>query len=107
MKTFKLVGLQIEDTAVTENSVIPLKDGLVINKEDGENSWLIEALISKEWLPLFNAHMEQPDTQLKVLVTISKTTNTPAQISASVKNITELDESISVLLDGRLLARSV
>jgi len=106
MKTFKLVGLQIEDTVAIESSIIPLKDGLVINKEDGENSWLIEALISKEWLPFFNEHVE-PDTQLKVLVTISKPTNTPAQISASVKNVTELDESISVLLDGRLLARSV
>lgn len=96
MKTFKLVGLKIDEA-------IPLKDGLVINREDGENSWLIEALISKDWQPFFEKH-EKEATCLRVFVTISKITNTPAQISAKVKNITVLDESISILLDGRLLS---
>ncbi|HZH59100.1 MAG TPA: YwpF family protein [Metabacillus sp.] len=101
MKTFKLVELKIDEQAA-EAKNIPLLDGLVINKEDGENSWLIEALISKEHLPFFKKH-EEANQDLRVFVTISKPSNAPAQISAIVKTITELDESISILLEGRLL----
>jgi len=101
MKTFKLVGLKIDEQAA-EAKNIPLLDGLVINKEDGENSWLIEALISKEHLSFFKEHKEA-NQDLRVLVTISKPSNAPAQISAIVKTITELDESISILFEGRLL----
>lgn len=40
MKTFKLFSLHIvkEDKLVD----IPLEDGLIINKEDEHNTWLIE-----------------------------------------------------------------
>lgn len=101
MKTFKLVGLKIDEQSA-EAKNIPLLDGLVINKEDGENSWLIEALISKEYLPFFKEHKEA-DRTFKMFVTISKVSNAPAKISASVNTITVLDESVSVLFDGRLL----
>nr|WP_285844226.1 YwpF-like family protein [Bacillus sp. J37] len=101
MKTFKLVGLKIDEQSA-EAKNIPLLDGLVINKEDGENSWLIEALISKEYLSFFEKHKDENHT-LRMFVTISKVSNAPAKISASVNTITVLDESISVLFDGRLL----
>lgn len=101
MKTFKLVGLKIDEQS-KEAKNIPLLDGLVINKEDGENSWLIEALISKDFLPYFEEQKEA-NCKLKMFVTISKLSNAPAQISALVNTITVLDESISILFDGRLL----
>ena len=101
MKTFKLVGLKIDEQSA-EAKNIPLLDGLVINKEDGENSWLIEALISKDYLPFFEEHKKANRT-LRMFVTISKSSNAPAKISATINTITVLDESISILFDGRLL----
>lgn len=101
MKTFKLVGLKIDEPPTGEKE-IPLLDGLVINKEDGENSWLIEALIPKEFLAYFEEHKET-NAKLRVFVTISKPSNAPAQIAAIVNTITILDGSISILLIGRLL----
>ncbi|WP_299091930.1 YwpF family protein [uncultured Metabacillus sp.] len=104
MKTFKLVGLKIEQDMVQEKTIkeIPLEDGLIINLEDGENSWLIEALIPEEFQTYFEK-LSEAKKKMKVLVTISKKTNAPAQIMAKVKTITPLENHLSILLDGRLL----
>lgn len=106
MKTFKLVNLMMGQEGVSKDEVspkeIPLEDGLVLNREDGENSWLIEALVPKKFHSYFQKLLEA-ETKEKVYVTISKKTNTPAQILARVKTIVPLDDHISVLLDGRLL----
>jgi len=102
VKTFKLVGLKIErkdqEGRIEE---IPLADGLIINREDGENSWLIEALLSKRYRYYFE-HVLQNQCELRLFVTITKKNNTPAQIVAKVKSITTLEEHISVLLEGRM-----
>ncbi len=57
MKTFKLVDLNVERVDKEEQSIeqFPLIDGLIINKEDGENHWLIEALVQKEHLSFLNS----------------------------------------------------
>ncbi|MDQ0232716.1 YwpF family protein [Metabacillus malikii] len=105
MKTFKLVGLEVEYEAASEKRLqeIELKDGLVLNREDGENSWLIEALISKDLHDFFEK-LHQSQAQIRAFVTISKKTNTPAQIIAKVRTITPLEEHMSILLDGHLIA---
>ncbi|WP_243387049.1 YwpF-like family protein [Bacillus kexueae] len=102
MKTFKLVGLKVERKE-QEGRIedIPIIDGLVINKEDGENSWLIEALISKRYRYYFERNA-QNQSELRLFVTITKKNNTPAQIVAKVKSITPLEERISLLLEGRM-----
>jgi hypothetical protein len=104
IKTFKLVGLKIEQEVEQEKTIkeIPLLDGLIVNREDGENSWLIEALIPQDLQPIFEK-LSESNSKTKVFVTISKKTNAPAQIVAKVKTITPLERHLSILLDGRLL----
>lgn len=105
MKTFKLVGLKIEHEVVDQEKisrVIPLEDGLVLNREDGENSWLIEALIPKDQQPFFD-QLFKAQKKMRAFVTISKKSNAPAQIIVKVKTITKLETHLSILLDGRLL----
>lgn len=104
IKTFKLVGLKIEQEVEQEKTIkeIPLVDGLIVNREDGENSWLIEALIPQDLQPIFEK-LSESNSKTKVFVTISKKTNAPAQIVAKVKTITPLERHLSILLDGRLL----
>jgi len=102
MKTFKLVELKVERKD-QENRIenLPLADGLIINKEDGENSWLIEALLSKQFRPYFEHHLQNND-ELKLLATITKKNNRPAHIIAKIRSITMLKDHISVLFDGRI-----
>jgi hypothetical protein len=104
MKTFKLVGLKVEQEVEQEKTlkVIPLEDGLVINMEDGENSWLIEALIPVD-LQSFFEELAKSEEKMRLFVTISKRTNFPAQIIAKVKTVTSLKKHLSILLEGRLL----
>lgn len=106
MKTFKLVDLNVERVDKEEKSIeqFPLIDGLIINKEDGENHWLIEALVSKEHLSFFE-QLQTSQTEAKVFVTITKKSNRPAQLTASVKNIVKLEESIQVLIYGQMVTR--
>ncbi|MCY8521160.1 YwpF-like family protein [Bacillus atrophaeus] len=106
MKTFKLVDLNVErlDKEGQPFEQFPLIDGLIINKEDGENHWMIEALVSKEHKSFFQK-LQENQTEVKVFVTITKKSNRPAQLSASIKNIVELEESISVLIYGQMVTR--
>ncbi|MTH53966.1 hypothetical protein GKZ89_11165 [Bacillus mangrovi] len=106
MKTFKLVSMKIART--DENGrhydEIPLQDGLVINKKDGENDWLLESLVSSEHTDRFKELLEEKNEQVLV-VTISKRTNTPAKLKASVRNVVELENNlISVLFSGKMTA---
>jgi YwpF-like protein len=104
MKTFKLVGLKVEQEVEQEKTLkeIPLEDGLVINMEDGENSWLIESLIPVEFQSFFE-ELAASQEKMKLFVTISKPSNAPAQIIAKVKTVTLLKKHFSILLEGRLL----
>jgi hypothetical protein len=104
LKTFKLVGLKVEQEVKQEKTLqeIPLKDGLVINMEDGENSWLIEALIPVE-LHSFFEKLVETEEQMRLFVTITKKSNAPAQIIAKIKTITSLEKHTSILIEGRLI----
>ncbi|MGX4767684.1 YwpF-like family protein [Bacillus mojavensis] len=106
MKTFKLVDLNVERVDKEEKSIeqFPLIDGLIINKEDGENHWLIEALVPKEHMSFFD-QLQKKQAEVKVFVTITKKSNRPAQLTAAVKNIAELEESISILIYGQMVTR--
>ncbi|WP_110112584.1 YwpF-like family protein [Bacillus sp. CGMCC 1.16541] len=103
MKTFKLVALQFADKH-DKPQPVTLLDGLIINKEDGENHWVLEALLDKEYEVMFQRLMMNKET-FKVYATISKKSNDPATLSAVVTHITTIGNRISVLMDGLLTER--
>lgn len=104
MKTFRLVSLMVLHQNEQPNRIeeIPLIDGLIINKEDGENSWFVEAFIEKSYKELFEK-AKQDNAKINLQVTISKKSNDPASLMGEVKIIKEMENSVSVLLDGNLL----
>ncbi|THE09784.1 hypothetical protein E1I69_21030 [Bacillus timonensis] len=104
MKTFRLVSLMVlhQDEQPSRIEEIPLMDGLIINQEDGENSWIVEAFIEKSYKPIFEK-AKQANTKLNLQVTISKKSNDPASLLGEVKIIKEMDNSVSVLLEGNLV----
>ncbi|EIJ80347.1 hypothetical protein PB1_08297 [Bacillus methanolicus PB1] len=95
MKTFKLISLQIVEG--TDLKDIELQDGLIINKEDDLNTWLIEAYTKKSYLDCFKAGNE-----MIVQVVISKKENDPASFLTKVHSVKEFENNISVLLEGTL-----
>jgi len=99
MKSFKIVSLQvIKDGNIKD---IVLDDGLIINKEDGKKTWLIEAYISKEYHDFFRAAQQSSD-DLDVQVVITHESNDPAPFSTHVRGMKEFENHISVLLEGFL-----
>jgi putative protein kinase ArgK-like GTPase of G3E family len=108
MKTFKLVELtniRHEGQMIKRENIV-LNDGLIINKEDGENHWLIEACVDKQYLPFFE-EASAKEQELHLLATISKKSNDPATLFAKVKKITVMEEHLSVLLDGTLVRTKI
>ncbi|MCA1033439.1 MULTISPECIES: YwpF-like family protein [Bacillus] len=99
MKTFKLISLQVvEEDGLKE---IALDDGLIINKEDEYSNWLIEAYTDKSYTRYFSDALDQ-QKELVVQAVITKKENDPAAFLTKVSSIKELENHISVLLEGSL-----
>lgn len=104
MKTFKILSLTILNDG--ERVPIPLIDGLILNKEDGRGTWLIEAYTESKHLPFF-AEKEKQQTELDTEVVITYENNDPAPLSTRVRGIKEFDGTISVLLEGKIRSRRI
>jgi hypothetical protein len=99
VKTFKLISLQIVEDAKLVDVV--LEDGLIINREDDRNSWLIEAYTDHSHLPLFQKAYDSKQ-ELFVKVVITKKDNDPATFLTKVCSVKKLGEYTSVLFEGML-----
>ncbi|KIL43279.1 YwpF family protein [Jeotgalibacillus campisalis] len=99
MKTFKLVNLKIAE----EDSVrsFHLYDGLIINKEDDKQTWILEAFLQDTELDYFR-NVQQKGQDLEILAVISSEKNDPASFYAYVHNVRHLGDKISVLFTGNL-----
>jgi YwpF-like protein len=99
MKTFKLISLEV----VEENNsvVVPLEDGLIINKEDEGSTWLLEAYTS---LSLYDYFKKIADEKRDIIVeaVITKKENDPAYFQTKVSTLNKFENHIGVLLEGRL-----
>src|SRR6476620_7066955 len=100
MKTFKLISLHITgDHGLIE---IKLEDGLIINKEDENRTWLIEALVSASYEDYFQSLLEE-EKDLILQIVISRKTNDPAYYHSKLFHIKKLDsDHISLLFKGHL-----
>lgn len=106
MKTFKLVELLIVDYESDDYKTVsvPLIDGLIINREDKENRWLVEAYIKREWLDFFKK-LEKHYKELIIHVRITTMSNDLATCVSSIIDINEIGENMNVLLLGTMANR--
>ncbi|PIC04333.1 hypothetical protein CS060_10440 [Anoxybacillus flavithermus] len=102
VKTFKLVALTLLHD---QKQDIPLIDGLMINKEDENKRWLIEAYVEQTYRELFTS-LKESGTTFDALVTISRKTNDPAHVRATVRSVTMMGERMSILMDAVIIKRS-
>ncbi|AQQ54264.1 YwpF family protein [Planococcus lenghuensis] len=99
MKTFKMISLGIiqDDTFVD----YPIKDGIIINQENSQQSWVLELLLDRSFIETFEAFKASGEVA-DVKVVISYPGNEPATFRVSVSDVSEIEENISVLMIGTL-----
>lgn len=104
MKTFKLVLLEIvnDEKTVYETIQVPLTDGLIINKEDDRNSWLIEAYTDQSLFEYFTKAKEN-NKELIVHVKITTEQNDKATCLTKIIGINEIGEMMNVLFDSTMI----
>lgn len=99
MKTFKLVSLQVVEEDQLVN--IELVDGLIISQENDESLWMIEAYINKSYYDYFQ-QLANRGRDLIVQVVITKKANSPAAFQTKIVTIKQLDNHVSILLQGKI-----
>ncbi len=103
LKTFKLKGLKIVENEEKEirAKVIPLLEGLVINRED-EIGWLIEAFIDAS----YESYFESIETmqELIIQVKITREENDPAFFITEIVSINKISEGkINIIFQGHVV----
>ncbi|MEK5382541.1 YwpF family protein [Niallia sp. FSL W8-0635] len=99
MKTFKLISLQI----LAKEKLIPIKliDGLIINKEDDYNHWLIEVYTDFSSIDFLDEAFNKKD-DLLVQAVITKKENDPAPFEVTILSIQKFGDKASIMLEGTL-----
>jgi len=99
MKTFKLYSLDVvEDDSSVE---VPLMDGLILNKEDDQSTWLLEAYTDLSLYDYFKKISEQ-NRDIIVEAVITKKENAPAFFQTKICSLLKFEKYISVLFEGHL-----
>jgi hypothetical protein len=99
VKTFKMLSLGIvEDENVID---FPLHDGIIINQENNERSWLLEMLMDLSYRETFEK-MKETGKVYDVKVVISYPGNEPAPFQVTIYSVKVIGEHISVLMKGTL-----
>jgi YwpF-like protein len=99
MKTFKVISLQVVDNDELQD--FDIEDGLIINKEDGKSTWLVETYMSQKYLEFFQKAQQQKG-DLEIQVVISNKANDPAAFMTSIRGIKKMNGRMSVLFEGKL-----
>ncbi|WP_404452420.1 YwpF-like family protein [Virgibacillus necropolis] len=104
MKTFKLHSLEIVENKDDDfvQHEIPLLDGLIINREDEQNRWVIEAFMEKDNFEVFH-NLKEIDDTVMLQVKITKESNTPATFITSLLSINEIGDRINVIFMGTIV----
>lgn len=99
MKTFNMLSLGIEkDDQVTD---YPVHDGLIINQENKDRSWILEMLVDIQHLDIFEKLKNSEET-IDVQVVISYPGNEPAPFEVVVRKVKVIGDHASVLMKGTL-----
>ncbi|MFD0050342.1 YwpF family protein [Actinomycetes bacterium NPDC127524] len=101
MKTFKLISLQIADEK-QELIEAELTDGLIINKEDDQSTWLLEALIENEQFKKIQDALPPVNGEVNIQAVITKKENDPASFKTILRIIKDLEGHKSIMFEGHL-----
>ena len=101
MKSFKLITIQIISS---KQDIVDLElaEGLIINKEDDANTWILEALLTEENFGRSEKMLPEIGGEVRVQAVITKKDNDPAVFNTVLRGIKNIDGFVSILLEGHL-----
>ena len=99
MKTFKMLSLAVVDGEQLVD--YPLHDGLIINQENSQRSWVLELLVDEKHEAVF-LDMKQSGKVHDVKVVISYPGNEPATFEVIIHTVKPIGGHVSVLMKGTL-----
>jgi len=99
MKTFMLKAIDIIENSSRKK--VELIDGLIINREDEENQWIIEAYIDQKYLNYFQ-ELQNQNEKVMIEVKITKETNDPATFITSMIGLNKIGTQMNVLFKGTI-----
>lgn len=104
MKTFKLKSLKIIQDTDEEviRKHIPLIDGLIINREDDANQWVIEAFIEETFYAYFES-LNDTQNEVIIQVKITKESNAPAIFITKIIGLNQIGTHMNVLFKGTII----
>ncbi|MFD1849220.1 YwpF family protein [Oceanobacillus bengalensis] len=105
MKTFKLKMLTIKGNNERQEKQIPLLDGLIINREDDKNQWIIEAYIEQGYQTFLEELFKKEDSLL-LKVKITKENNNPAFFNCIIIGVNRIGDNLNVLFKGTIVDSS-
>ncbi|KKK35179.1 hypothetical protein WN59_06030 [Salinicoccus sediminis] len=101
MKSFKIVEVKIEREG--NFIILDLIDGIIINKETSEDSWLLEISTSPDFKDILEPYVEQ---EVDLLVTITRPTNEPARFKGVFNEMNEIDNAVSLIFTGDIITQN-
>jgi hypothetical protein len=100
MKSFKVIDMKIIQE---QNFIVPeVKDGVIINMEQGDNPWIIEIVTDGDLSSILE---KLKGSLLEMMVTITRPSNAPAKFSAELMDINQMDDMISVVFKGSVIVQ--
>lgn len=98
MKSFKIVDIKMQH----ENNyiILDLLDGIIINKEAGKDSWIVEVAISEDFKGILE---EFVGTDVTLLIRITRTSNQPALFEGKFLELNPINTGISLLFIGDII----
>nr|WP_219914569.1 YwpF-like family protein [Thalassobacillus sp. CUG 92003] len=106
VKTFKLVSLDLveeKNDDITQRR-IKLIDGLIINREDDQGTWVIEAYLDQEYADFFSDLVDNQE-EFIIQVKITKQSNQPASFLVKAIDTNLIGDNINVLFIGSIIDR--
>lgn len=100
MKSFKIISFNIINNDERKIN-LPLIDGITINQENDEQSWILEVFLDGKYKETFE-NFKNSNEDFDVQVVISFSENEPAPFTVKVIDILQLEDHISVLMKGKI-----
>lgn len=99
MKSFNVVSIHLKMDGEYQN--LDFTEGIIINNEISDNSWLIEISLQKSWEKRLKIFLNK---DVNILVKITRPTNSPAHFVGKLVDINEIEGLISVIFKGDVLS---
>lgn len=104
MKTFKLKALKVIENQYQDivEREMPLHDGLIINREDEDHQWVIEAYLDAQYWDYFE-NLKEKNSDIMIQVKITTQTNAPVIFITSIIGMNEISDQMNVLFQGIII----